>query len=119
MTLKRWLVMVKDTGAVLSVVWDHWWFQARENAEQVHRDEFRIGQLLVEECPLLPEEEKREHPYSAAQLAPLLGKTLHRPRIVRAPVDRVSVKLRESLLALKKKKKAGRTWKKKAKHRRS
>ena len=127
MAIKRYLVMVQATGAVLSVVWDEWWFKARERAEQVHRDEFRIGQLLVELCPLLPEEEGREHPYNAVQLAIALGKQMHNlPKAV-AVAKTSEAELRERLRATlprgvrpsKKKKVVGRKWKKKAKHRRS
>jgi hypothetical protein len=77
MELPRWLVTHKDSGGVLSVVWDTKWYAARERAEQVWRDEFRRDQLLVEPCPLLPEEKGREHPYSAAQLAVALNLRMH------------------------------------------
>lgn len=77
MEIQRWLVSHKESGGVLSVVWDKKWYAARERAEQVWHDEFRRDQLLVEPQPLLPEERGREHPHSAAQLAVALNRRMH------------------------------------------
>jgi hypothetical protein len=77
MAVERWLVTHKESGGVLSVVWEAKWFAARARAEQVWRDDFRRDQLLVEPCPLLPEEEGGVIPCSATRLASLLGKKMH------------------------------------------
>ena len=79
--VERWLVTHKQTGGVLSVVWDHYWFGARARAEWVHK--LSRDNLELRHMPQFEDEKSREHGLSGEMLAERLGMKMHVERVVK------------------------------------
>jgi hypothetical protein len=79
--VERWLVTHKQTGGVLSVVWDHYWFGARARAEWVHK--LSRDDLELRHMPQFEDEKSREHGLSGEMIATRLGMKMHVEPVVK------------------------------------
>lgn len=71
--VERWLITDKDSGGVYGVVWDVYWFNARERGAQFYMEGISSGRLEVLWYPPSQEEKQTGQYQSGAQIAEANG----------------------------------------------